>query len=287
MTETLVFFNPLDEEVEFSSPTADTRWGVSGRFMPKIDFVEEETPGRPGARIRRVKTPPREIGVPVWFHGATSADLRAQLRTIVRRLYPTLGDGRLRCTGPDGTVRELVCRYAQGLEGAETVENGGTLALGAVLVFRAAEDPFWRALTPTTIDFTTGTPPAFFPMFPMRLARSSIFGGVEVVNDGDVEAWPIWTISGPGAGLTLTNDTTGEALTLSTTIAAGESITIDTSPGVKTVLLNDGTNLYPDLDSASVLFSLAPGPNAITVDLIGSTADSEVTLSYRPRYLTP
>jgi phage-related protein len=288
VTETLTFFNPGDEEVELTGSDYSTvLWGVNGRFMPPVDFVEDETPEREGARVRRVKIRPREITVPVLLEGSSQTDLRQQLRTIVRRLYPVAGDGRLRCVAPDGATRELVCRYSQGLEGDEGTGDGGVKYLAAVLVFRAAEDPFWRAQTATEIDFTTGEPPAFFPFFPLELAESSIFGGITVTNEGDVEAWPIWTITGPGGPLTLTNDTSGESLVLATVLSAGEQITIDTTPGIKTVTLDDSTNLYPDLDPGSSLWPLQPDDNAVTVELVDATVDSAVALSYRARYLTP
>lgn len=287
MSETITFFAPDNSEVDFSSSYADLLWGIAGRFMPKIDFVEEETAGREGARIRRVKVPPREVAVPVFFRGTSRTDLRAQLRTVVRRLYPVPGDGRLQVVAEDGQVRELVCRYSEGLQGEETKENGGTLGLKTLLVFRAAEDPFWRDVVPTDLSFSSGTPPPFFPFFPLRLASSSIFGDITIDNPGDVEAWPIWTITGPAGGATLTNETTGEVIVLSTMLGDGRRIFIDTTPGIKTVTYDDGTNLYPDLDPSSSLFALQPGENTITVDLIGSTDDSSVEISYRPRYLTP
>lgn len=288
MSEPLTFYNPLNEDVALTgSSYVETLWAPSGRFMPPIEFVEEETAGREGARIRRVKVPPREIAVPVLFSGETSIDLRQQLRTVVRKMYPALGDGRLQGVAPDGEVREIVCRYRDGLQGDESTGDNGQLTLPAVLIFRAAEDPFWRSQTPTEIEFTTGESPSFFPFFPLELAKSSIFGGITVTNEGDVEAWPIWTITGPGGPLTLTNDTSGESLILATVLSAGEQVTIDTTPGIKTVTLDDSTNLYPDLDPGSSLWPLQPAENAVTVELVDATVDSAVALSYRARYLTP
>lgn len=287
MSETITFFAPDGSSVPFTSAHADLLWGVAGRFMPKIAFVEDETAGREGARVRRVKVPPREVAVPVFFRGTSRTDLRDQVRTIVQRLYPVAGNGRLRVVAEDGEIRELLCRYSEGLEGQETRENGGTLGLKALLVFRAAEDPFWRAQTATVLSFTSGEPPEFFPILPLRVAPSSIFGNITIDNPGDVDAWPIWTITGPASGATLTDRTTGDTIVLSTDLVAGRRIFIDTTPGVKTVKLDNGTNLYADLDPGSSLFPLQPGANTITVDLVGSTEDSRIDLSYRPRYLTP
>lgn len=285
---TLAYYNALNELVDLAGAvTSQVLFGVQGRFMPPFGFVEDETPNREGARIRRVKVPPREVTVPMLFFGDTSTGLRDQLRILAHRLNPLAGDGRLQSVDPAGRVRELTCRYSQGFEGDESTADGGLLSLAAVLVFRAAEDPYWHDRDATVLEFGTGSPPAFFPFFPLTLAGSTIVGGITIENPGDIEAWPIWTITGPGSGLTLTNDTTGESLELSTVLGGGDTLTIDTTPGVKTVTLYDGSNLYGDLSSGPSLWPLAPGENHVSVTFTDSTADSLVSLSFRARYLVP
>lgn len=287
MSETLTFIDPDGVETPLSSSTISTLWGVTGRFMPPIDYVEETTPERAGARIRATKIRPREIAVPLFLEGPTPAELRALIRDFARRLFPARGDGRLRNVGPDGDTRELLCRYANGLELTETTAEGGVTWQRTLIVFRAAEDPYWRAVDPVELDFGTGEPPAFFPIFPLRIARSSVFGGVTIDNVGDVEAWPIWTISGPGSNLNLENVTTGEFIALDTVLGAGDEIVIDTTPGVKSVELADGSNLFPDLVDGYSLFPLQKGENEISVGLEGADDTSAIALSYRPRFLTP
>lgn len=287
MRESLVFIAPTGDRIPLTGQeTAETEKGVTGRFMPPVSFIEEETFGRAGARIRNVKIGPREIPVPQWFRGDTDVELRQAMRQLVNRLLPTRGDGQLENTGPDGEVRLLTCRYSTGLSMNETKEEAGVVWQRAVIVFRAAEDPYWYAAAPTELDFATGPPPTFFPIFPLRLARSSVFGGVIIDNPGDVEAWPIWTITGPGANLTILSNTTGESLALDTVLAAGDEVVIDTRPGVKTVT-RGGVNLYGDLADDASLFALVDGPNDLVVELDGATEASAVSLSYRPAYLAP
>jgi hypothetical protein len=102
-----------------------------------------------------------------------------------------------------------------------------------------------------------------------------------------VESWPIWTIRGPGTALVLDNLTTGLDLSLSTTIPDDHLVTIDTTPGVKTVTGPDGANLYTDLDfdtRISALWPLRRGPNKVHIELDGATADSFVLLTWKRRY---
>ncbi len=131
--------------------------------------------------------------------------------------------------------------------------------------------------------------PSFFPIFPLRLTSSQIAVDSTVTNAGDVATWPVWTIKGPGTTITLRNLTTGENLIfLSTVLGSGESIAIDTRPGLKTVTKQDGSNLFNDLDVTSSLWALPRGDSAIRLEMSGVDATaSSLQLNYRQRYLSP
>lgn len=271
-----LFTDQDDIEVEF---------GQSGRFMPTFNRREETVPQDHGARLLSIVTNPREVAIPVEYLGTSPTGLRALLRSWAYWLNPLRGDGVLRVTAPDSAVRELRCRYAGGLELAEGIETMGHWQR-AVLVFRAV-DPFWYDQTDTITQYSTGTAATFFPFFPMQLSSSTIFGDVTVNNTGDVDAWPVWLVTGPGSGLVLRNDTTGMLIDLPITLAGGESVTIDTTPGAKSVTKNDGTNMFASMTALSSLWPLIIGNNAVRIELSGATAASRVQLAYRRRFLTP
>lgn len=284
--ETLIYFNARDESVAFFSATSEILWGVAGRFMPPVEIIEDIIPGQPGSRTRSVRHLPRDVAVPVWLRGPSAADLRATLREVVRILDPTIGDGRLQATAPDGSVRELTCRYANGLTLTETLEDGGGVTeQRSSLVFRCA-DPYWYERDATELSFTIGDPPTFFPFFPLRLASSTVFGSFVIGNAGDVPTWPVWTVLGPGEDLQLNNLTTGESLSLTGVIPAGATVVIDTRPGKKTIRQGT-TNLYPNLEAGSALWALAAGQNELQVELSGADADTRVSISFRRAFLTP
>ncbi|HLH22439.1 MAG TPA: hypothetical protein VK066_07935 [Chloroflexota bacterium] len=275
------------ETVLSGQPQFELLWGRQGAFMPPIAFAEEPVPLQPGARLRQVQVGVREVDLPLLLRGADATALRALYRTLLHTFDPQRGDGKLRVQGPDGGVRELTCRYHSGLEGAEVLDKdaGGTSWRKVVLVLRAW-DPYWYATAPTRVDFAVGSAATpFFPFFPLRLSASTVLGDAAVSNPGDVEAWPIWTITGPGSNLVLTNVTTGAALTLVTTLGASDVVTIDTRPGQKTVSGADGSNLFGTLNAASHFWALPRGSSSVRVELSGATGGSLVTLVYYPRYL--
>ncbi|MCP3805370.1 phage tail family protein [Allokutzneria sp. A3M-2-11 16] len=280
-TESLVWIDPNGAMIPL-----DVEWAVSGRFAPPPVLVDEGVPEQPGARFREARHGVREFSLPLWITDSSPAALRARLRSMIAAMDPVRGQGTIRLTSPTGDQREIYCRVSAGLELDETLgRTSGPLVQRAVPMFRAV-DPYWYDIADTTDPFESGDTATFFPFFPLRLSSSSVFAEATITNSGDVETWPVWTITGPGSAITLRNLTTGEYMTLTITLAAGESLTIDTRPGAKTVTKSDGTNQFPALSSASSLWALARGANALRVEMSGTTAASRVVLSRRHRYLT-
>lgn len=276
MAETITWI-----DADGTSTVLTTFLPVSGRHMPPIAFEEEGVPEQPGLRLRAVRHREREFVIGVLFREGSDAELREAIRDLVAKMDPTRGDGIIRVTAPGGDQREIVCRYAAGLE---LDEQPAWRSQKAPVVFKA-HDPYWRATSDTQQPFELGDTATFFPFFPLRLTSSEIFADATVTNLGDVDAWPVWTITGPGSAITLRNLTTGKQLTLSVTLGAGESVVIDTRPGAKTVVRDDGTNEFPELSSASSLWPLQRGANGVRVEMTSATTDSLVLLAWRPRYL--
>ena len=259
-----------------------------GRYMPPVEFVEDDVPMQPGSRLREARVRPREVDLAILFKGSSESVLRTNLRTWLHRLDPARGDGKLRITAPDGSQRELFCRYATGMQGDETPSTRGTCWQKALFVLRAV-DPFWYAVSPVVATYTVGAAAPFFPFFPLVLATSGVFAAPVIANGGDVEAWPVWAIDGPCTSLTLTNLTTGKALGLTATLLAGESIAIDTRPGRKTVTKTDvggaTSNIFSSLSATSSLWPLIKGDNSVRIEMTDTDVSSQATLAYYARYL--
>lgn len=154
---------------------------------------------------------------------------------------------------------------------------------GLAVVEMFASDRWWYDASDTALSFALGSSPAtFFPLFPLRLSSSQVLASTTVNNGGDTVAWPVWTVTGPGSGLTIRNLTTGQQLTVAAALTAGEVLTVDTRPGAKSVIKGTATNLFGSLTGS--LFPLAKGSNTIEISLVGATAASSVGLRYRRRW---
>ena len=283
MSEVLQWIDPAG-----AATTLDAEWEVKGRFMPKIETQVDEVPGQPGGILRDARHGIREFLVVVWQSAASETALRTALRSFVRSMDPVRGQGKLRVTSPLGDQREITCQCITGLDLDEKLgENSGPdyqkIPLGFV-----AYDPYWYVVSPVSQSFTMGTQPAFFPLFPLRLSSSQVAVEATLANDGDVETWPVWTLTGPGSQIRLVNLTTEQFIYLDTnTLGAGETLTIDTRPNKKTLTLQDGSNLFDWLSLDSTLWSLGTGTTLIHLEMSGATTASALSVSYHPRYLSP
>jgi hypothetical protein len=268
-------------------------WAASGRFSPGVRFQEDGIPEQDGARLRAVFFDVREFVLPIWVIGATDADVRTNIRSLVRSMNPKRGDGKIRVTSPLGDQREITCRVASGFDSSERIgDTTGAVGQMFPLAFKA-HDPYWTEAAdivagPWQVGTSSGS---FFPIFPIRLSSSEVFAQVTIDNLGDDDAWPVWTITGPGSSPKVKNLTTGKTTDLgSYFITAGETVTIDTRPtgsNQKTVTSNINGNLYTRLTAASDLWPLIQGTNQVSVEMGTAAAGvTSVQMARRHRYLT-
>ena len=118
------------------------------------------------------------------------------------------------------------------------------------LVSMIAPNPFWYNPTVNDEEVTEGTPKV-------------------CANAGDVETPVTIVIDGPCKDPIITNTTTGEAINVIGSVGSGETLTITTGFGEKTIVHDTGaveTNWMPNLDSTNKDFIwLAKGNNSITI----------------------
>ena len=280
------FTDPAGQVTNFSD--WENGWvlqpGAKGLDMPAFAFTQDESPGIDGYEIRQVRAQGKEIALPVAFWADDSrAAYLTRRRTLIRSVNPKRGNGLLTVKQADGTARTIAARYTAGLEGDESLDAAGARWCITVLTF-AAPSPFWLGAE-TTTEWRTAAGGTFLPLLPLAVSNSHVLGAVTVDNDGDDDAYPVWTITGPATSVSLTNVTTGQVIVLTRTITAGDTIVVDTRERQQTALLNGATNLWGNLSDASTLWPLEPGRNDLTLTVTGSTGNTRVRMTYQPRYL--
>jgi hypothetical protein len=226
--------------------------------------------------------------LPLRVEGVTHTEFFTRWRALGQAFAQTrrLGPGTLTVAQPDGSTRQIRAYYMAGFEG----QTGQGWAYDTAVLSLYCEDPYWSAVTPTVITRAyAGAAVSFItPSFP-TVSSSQTLGATVANNPGDTETWPSWAITGPAAGITATNNTTGEAFTLTPVggaMTAGQVATITTDP--PSIIGTDGvTSWIGGLNwPSAVLWALQPGDNSITFTVTGSGSGTSIVLTFYPRYET-
>lgn len=262
----------------------------TNRFMPPVKFDADGVPGQPGEVFREVEHGSREFGAVFDIVASGEANTRLAIRAMIKKLNPRRGPGRFRVTSPVGDQREIVCRYSGGAGLVEKVGDDTGPDWQRFPTTFLAHDPYWYDVSPIEQTFTiTAVSPNFFPILPIHLAASELAVDSSVDNTGDEDAWPVWTITGPGSGIKLTNHTTGRFTWFpALALAVGQTLVIDTRSGAKSAFVDGATNAYSDLSVDSSLWPLETGVNGIRLEMSGAdNIQSGLTMRYYRRFLSP
>lgn len=265
---------------------AVTDKGVRGLGRPTIDSIRQAgAPGVHGHRWRGWRASERQVVLPLAFWG-DPAGLVAQVRDFAAGIVPEQPGypGNTGCTLtailPDSTRWTLGMQLVD--DGGLTLEREPHAAGGMHFETVWDADVFWSGPAWTSLWQTeASSTPWLMPSGGVAyLIPSNTFATAQTVNDGDVRAWPVWTITGPS---TLASVGVGNHMvTLALTLAAGETVTIDTNPEQGQMALRgdggDVTDMLTDVDWAPV----EPGLNELEISLTGT---GTVAMSYRPQRL--
>lgn len=294
---TLVDVNGVSHVLDGDALGIGVAPGARGLGMPEITPNTTKLAGAPGGALARVSTQPTTVDIPLFAQRSTAALLEDLLDNLAGWVLPgternaTPSMVRFQMLASDGTHREIEGVCVGGLDSDDSLEVMGATWQDLILTLECP-DPYPRDVVATAHTFTSGTGlTTWWPYYELQFMPSAVYAEETIANGGQIEAWPVITITGPGSNPTLTNLTTGEVLELSAngglSLVAGETVTIDTNErGAtrKTILDGGGANLWPYATPASDMWPLVVGDNLIRVQMDGATVASSVVLSFRRRW---
>lgn len=293
--------------------TSPVLWGtvpatVSERVAPLI----------PGSFVTSRRHRARDLVIPLTLAADDTDELEPTIAAFAKALDPVIGPVTILVTRSDGTQREITGYYTAGFDGISIAHCEGAEAK-AVVAVRCHEEPYWMDPAGDTVTvippppvFSSGTTEtnststntdsdtpvdgyvvgiAFNGDYPFSavIPFSGEAGGVVITtvdNQGDVAAWPVFTIEGPASAVQATNITTGEFWSWGAALDAGKVLTIDTRPGRRAVTL-DGTSKFGVLEDGSTLWALRPGSQTVAFRFDGATDGvSSYQVAWTERYLT-
>lgn len=245
--------------------------GASGFGLPEPEHRWSDLVGAHGSRWRGLRFGRREMTVPIEVDGrGLSPTAWRALETAFGRALDPRGVCALVVTSPDGTVQRTIdFRYASGGDDPVDLDplRSGTSLYALECV---AAEPFWRGVPVSVTVAPPSSPPS------------------TVVNAGDVETWPVWTLTGPCvsatlnvAGLHVTLTAVGQLIDDQTTL------TVDLNPGRTTVVDQDGNTMWANattfvVDPAGIPVGTSPLSVSFSGALNGTT---KARLDFETRYL--
>jgi len=254
----------------------DIRWGVTGRWMPPYQYTSEPVYTYPGEVLRIKLTKPREIDLPITVLGKDLEGVRENLRALNAAFSYDLGSAKLKVVSPDGKVRMINCYYSEGMGFQETSDTAYPSVFYAFLPIFTAFDPYWYDPMENEV---------FLNAIAGETGISSINSKITLYNDGDVPAWPVWSLTGAFSEVEVQNITTGSLFDLQEALPTMQRVYIDTRPGNRDVLRNHITVDFGSLSTDSQLFPLTPGPNEIVPVFSNSDSNTELRVRWVNKYL--
>lgn len=139
----------------------------------------------------------------------------------------------------------------------------------------------------TIVQLRADDPTWYNPSAVVSTYLDSNIGGSQTFSvAGNYPTFPVIRFNGPITNPTISSSTTGQSIALTATITAGNWIELDLSYGKKTVYDNLGANRISTVSATSNLatWSLVPDNNILVVTGTGTSASSDVTLTYYTRF---
>jgi hypothetical protein len=264
--------NEIDEQgVGFQAKS-----GVTGLGLPPVSVQWLEGAGD-GAVFRGTRVQTRDIDLPLDILALDRADLQKKLS----RLALMLAGGCSLVLDDDGIQWSTEVHRVGGGEYTYGEDTIGTNEFQTVLTLRAG-DPYFissQQQVRTVSGAVAGT--AFLTnLVSMKVSPSQAIGSIDLSNSGDVAAYPVWEVRGPGDHFVATSPS-GETLKWNGTLTAGQRLIVDTRKG--TVQDETGANRYDLLDTAPRFWTVQPGESTATASLLNTTSASQITCSWYPR----
>jgi hypothetical protein len=251
------------------------------------DTVTIENIQRDGVTYIESFLEPKDINLIVRLRAGSPTELNELRKQTSRIFSPKNGLLTLLFKDESGEFTiQAVCEHMPKFGGADQRTDG---VFQNVQLSLLAPSPYWQTTESIEKPLYAWVPRFTFPnVWGTTTAKTTVFGtkgeAETVENTGGDGAPVLITITGFVDRPTVTNQTTGEFITLNTTIEAGERVEINTDDNNLTIDLIDELGIHTDIFSRmsidSTLFKLAAGENLIEYTAVTQDEFSTVSFTY-------
>lgn len=266
-------------------PVALMNAGIQGLGMPTAYDTTRKTALVHGQTLQSWRLEPRELFLPITFKDAAELDVTGLQRAFWDGLR--FGEyGTLTVTDSNGGVRSIDARFVSDNDVTFTLDPEAiTHQYRPYGIRMVADYPFWYG---PEQSFTFGLGPEGTATFfgngssatPFYIVKSTGGADTTLTNNGDMDAWITWTITGPMTSFDLEID--GKHVGGPIPLTGSETLTIETSPLNQIAYKQDGTKVTRLLTSADFAPIPATGsPVNVGIDVVGT---GNITASFNPIY---
>lgn len=238
--------------------------------------------GVPGSSWEGSRTERGHLFLPMVVRGSDSADFLVQEREFLKTLDPK-EVGTMIVTTPDQQARWSRCRYVSGADAPVDVDPVASCAVRYGIGWDRAE-PYWHGedqvatyIVDTPLPFFA--PPGQVPPAVLNISSADNIETGTITNPGNVESDPRWRVTGPCTAFAV--GVAGAKLSMTVTLTADQSISIDMNPDQLTILDNTGADRWKDL--TDVDFAAIPPGFEVPLSM-SLTGTGSIELSFPTNY---
>ena len=261
----------------------DNLEGFSG-YPIEMNYISP--PGHIGDKQTNLRFTRRVLSLSIATIGNSMVNLDALRDRLIRALNPANGESKFIWHKTDETSVFI-----------NVVPDSGYPAFGGVDpdnwireadLDLVAQDPCWYALEELVQYPLRGFTGGFSLPFSLPVSFGTVGGSLTITNPGDVPSGCTITVHGRMVTPVITNETTGETITIKQTVDTGEILTITTYDGNRTVTLTNAfgvvTNAMHYVTIGSSYWQIHPGGNVMSITAAEADTDAVAYVSYIPRY---
>ncbi len=285
----LTYVNLLNESVVFTSIAPYVFCSISGTGSTSIDTKEIKGAYQNGVTLTGYLHPKREVDVTIHLQGQTRANMyeeRLSLSGILSPQRAIQGDNRARIFYEND--HGCYWTWAVPTSGLPWGKRVGNYTTSTKIRF-LCESPYWYTIGQQEVKFNHGESYFRLPFsFPISLGKRNFV--MNVSNAGQCASPVEVYIYGHGETPSLVNETTGQALRLTSALPTGSVLYANSDPAFLRAIVTDSagiqTNAFGFLSMNDPLsrFVLEPGINTLSYESNSDSNQTEIIIRWYDRY---
>ena len=251
--------------------------------LPTIRMTTGQNAGRDGGWSTARLYDARSLNVKGYIYANSIAELEQKRRQLMQAL-DTAEPITLQWVTDGGNVYSTKVRPTQ-----ITAPISKALRFQSYQLVLRADDPIWydtsnpsEIVAELNVFKETG---GFLIPFEIPLPIGGGSGDTLVTNTGTTTVWPLITIEGACHSPEIINVTTNESIKLLIDMEATDSVVIDTTPTMHTVVLNGTGNIYNTIAVGSEFPTLIPGQNRLRFVTDNESDTATAKIRYNSGYM--